>query len=315
MSKSRIWIWLAVVFPLSWALWIPVIIDKANPMFLDLGGGPALAAMWVVARRAGRRVNPARIVAFAAFFALAFAVISLNAPLYSNPPSPLRFDPWLLAPAAIPAWILSGAFSSDSGVRTLLRGIVTPPNWRWPVIVLLILPVFMLATALIGRLLGLPVQFPARGLTASQLASVTAIRFFHYLLFGATFEEPGWRGFLLPELLRRYSPLAASVVLWLPWAIWHLPLDVTRPGWSVGQVVMARMVVLPIFSILLTWAYERSGRGLLSPLIFHAATGSFPYLLPFSPPLLIPLAIVFMIGAVVSSRMWRTTPQAKASAA
>jgi hypothetical protein len=43
------------------------------------------------------------------------------------------------------------------------------------------------------------------------------------------------------------------------------------------------------------------GTRLAQPLIFHAATGSFPNLLPFSPPLLIPLVIVFMIGAVVSS--------------
>jgi hypothetical protein len=61
-------------------------------------------------------------------------------------------------------------FSSDSGVRNLLRGIVAPRNWRWRVIVLLILfIVFMLTTALIGRLLGLPVQFPVRGLTVIQL--------------------------------------------------------------------------------------------------------------------------------------------------
>lgn len=36
-------------------------------------------------------------------------------------------------------------------------------------------------------------------------------------------EELGWRGFVLPRLQQALSPLAASVVLGLIWAIWHAP--------------------------------------------------------------------------------------------
>jgi hypothetical protein len=141
-SRKRIWVYLAVVFPLSWALWIPVMTDKTNPVFLDLSGGPALAAMWVVSARDGNWRNPARFFGFALFLLLSFLFVTLNTALNSIPPASLHFNPWLLLPSAISAWILSGAFSSDTGVRPLLRGVVAPPNWRWPIITLLILPAF-----------------------------------------------------------------------------------------------------------------------------------------------------------------------------
>jgi hypothetical protein len=80
---------------------------------------------------------------------------------------------------------------------------------------------------------------------------------------------------------------------------------VPRPGWGLFVIRQNRGVVLLIFSIPITWVYNRSGRGLLSALVFHGATGSFPYILPSSAPLLVPVAVVLVIAAVVSGRMWR----------
>jgi membrane protease YdiL (CAAX protease family) len=36
-------------------------------------------------------------------------------------------------------------------------------------------------------------------------------------------EETGWRGFALPQLQRRYSPLIASLIVLPMWALWHAP--------------------------------------------------------------------------------------------
>ena len=41
------------------------------------------------------------------------------------------------------------------------------------------------------------------------------VRFLHYLLFVAVYEEPGWRGFLLPRLQSRFSPLMARICHWI----------------------------------------------------------------------------------------------------
>lgn len=43
-------------------------------------------------------------------------------------------------------------------------------------------------------------------------------------LFAAIGEEIGWRGFLLNNLLIKYKPLQASLIVGVIWAIWHYPL-------------------------------------------------------------------------------------------
>ena len=49
-------------------------------------------------------------------------------------------------------------------------------------------------------------------------------KFIFVLLFVGVGEETGWRGFALPELQKRLSPVVAIVVLGAIWAAWHIPL-------------------------------------------------------------------------------------------
>lgn len=44
------------------------------------------------------------------------------------------------------------------------------------------------------------------------------------LLQGPLGEELGWRGYLLPRLLRHYSPLRASILVGFVWAAWHFEI-------------------------------------------------------------------------------------------
>jgi len=48
--------------------------------------------------------------------------------------------------------------------------------------------------------------------------------FVFVLLLGGALEEPGWRGFGLPLLQERYSPVRATLLLGLVWGVWHVPL-------------------------------------------------------------------------------------------
>lgn len=43
-------------------------------------------------------------------------------------------------------------------------------------------------------------------------------------LVGGGQEEPGWRGFALPQLQMSRSPLKATLILGLLWGLWHVPL-------------------------------------------------------------------------------------------
>lgn len=87
-------------------------------------------------------------------------------------------------------------------------------------------------------------------------------------------EEIGWRGFLLPRLQRGRSAWRATVVLWVIWAIWHVPSffylhTVSGPGTLVG-------FLLGIFAgaIFLTWLYNSSGGSVLVVAVWH---GLFDY--------------------------------------
>jgi membrane protease YdiL (CAAX protease family) len=131
--------------------------------------------------------------------------------------------------------------------------------------------------------------------------------FLRNLRFTAFFEEPGWRGFLLPCLQKKFSPLSASLLVWPPWALWHAPLDVTRfelHMWTWVDYMEIRVIFLIPITIIMTWLYNRSGGNILSTAIFHAGMNTFPFILPYAPPVL-GLIFVWAGYAIFTDKMWR----------
>lgn len=302
-SARKIWVYLALTFALSWALWLPAIRHKQNPVLLHLGGGPAIIAV-LMAAGGKREAAAARLWSFLLLVPLLWLIQVFGTSWATGVRGPLDWKPWLFLPSLISAWIISGAWSGDPGVRSLMKTLVRPPNWQWPVVAFLAFPVFLLATAAVARHIHLPVIEPAHGMSVTALAALCAVRFIHTLTFTAVYEEPGWRGFLLPKLQERFSPLVASIFVWLPWAAWHAPLDFSGGiGSNLALWVQVRLIYFIPITILLAWLYNRSG-GLLSAALFHAAINVFPFLLPYSPPLL-GLIFVWAACVVVSNRMWR----------
>jgi membrane protease YdiL (CAAX protease family) len=82
-------------------------------------------------------------------------------------------------------------------------------------------------------------------------------------------EEFGWRGFALPRLLERYSPVKSTLILGLIHAIWHLPLFFI-PGMPQKQLSFPifTMGVLSI-AVFDTALYLRTGASLLLAIIVH----------------------------------------------
>jgi membrane protease YdiL (CAAX protease family) len=89
-------------------------------------------------------------------------------------------------------------------------------------------------------------------------------------------EEIGWRGFLVPELAKRFSFTATAVVSGVIWALWHVPIIVfagynVGTGWYGLAVVCANIIVL---SFVLTWLRLKSG-SLWTGVILHASHNHF----------------------------------------
>jgi membrane protease YdiL (CAAX protease family) len=92
------------------------------------------------------------------------------------------------------------------------------------------------------------------------------------MLFAGGNEEPGWRGFALPRLLTKRSPLTASLILGIIWAAWHVPLFFL-PAWGGAETPFIWFVANTVgLSFIMTWLYNRSRSSVFPVMLFHQAT-------------------------------------------
>lgn len=95
-------------------------------------------------------------------------------------------------------------------------------------------------------------------------------------------EELGWRGFALPRLQQRYSPLVASLILAVVHLLWHLPAYWLREGIHTVPFVFIAAFVVP-WTVIFTWIYNRSGGSLVFAVGFHAISNISLSLVRFMP--------------------------------
>jgi len=86
------------------------------------------------------------------------------------------------------------------------------------------------------------------------------------LLGGPLGEEAGWRGYALPRLQSRFSPVVSSLLLGFLWANWHLPLILAHvyniTWWQFVTMTMAA-------SVFLTYCYNKSKGSTPAAIIVH----------------------------------------------
>ena len=302
--------YLALAFGFSWIMMIGAIKLEFGEQYLNIGtAGPALAALLMSRRRPIAVFRRNRWMWFLVFLLPSWIVLSVHYLWWNSPGASIHLNPWLLLPAFFPAWILSGAASADEGVRGLARRLLHPPN-RWSLYALLFFPVLLGIPSAISYQLGARLIWPDLGGFTFAATGNVAVFFLYSLLFVATLEEPGWRGFLLDRLQRKFSPLSATLLTWVPWALWHAPLDYYRPvRFTLVQEILLRGVFLIPLSIALTWFYNRSGASIQATAIFHACMNTFPYAVPYYQPAWFAL-FIFAAYAVIADRMWSGTSNA-----
>jgi hypothetical protein len=205
--------------------------------------------------------------------------------------------------AALPAFTAARAFSRVQGIRRHFRSLVVPRgNVVWYIVALLTFPTIQLAGAGVARLLGS--QFT---LTASVDPSVAPLLFLQGFFFsGGINEESGWRGFALPRLQARYSPLAAALIVWVFWALWHLPADLAS-GDSVSSILTNRLFFNAMWSILFMWVFNRTNGSVLAPAVFHPAMNTSGTLLPRTDAATV-LFAALVLAVILTGRMWRRLP-------
>ena len=117
----------------------------------------------------------------------------------------------------------------------------------------------------------------------------------------ALFEEIGWRSYVLDRVLSTRSPLEASLLIGLPWGFLHL--TILLPGMmSVGTHPIAQVGSVLLISIILTWAYVRSGHSLWTVTFLHGVQNGLVVLnrgLSIIPASWLLFASCFIIAAIL----------------
>jgi CAAX protease family protein len=114
------------------------------------------------------------------------------------------------------------------------------------------------------------------------------------LLFGATAvswltggqagEELGWRGFALPRLAATFGLGAASVVLGVVWACWHLPLFFL-PGFDTfNQSFPQYLLQVVAVSVAMAWLWGNTRGSLFLTMLLHAAVNNTKDIVPSADP-------------------------------
>jgi uncharacterized protein len=149
------------------------------------------------------------------------------------------------------------------GGRDLLRSLLHVRIGQWWLV--LLLPVLIAAGAAMLAVVG---GAPAPGGDdVAQAVAAAAITLPLIMVVGGPLgEELGWRGFVLPTLLKRHGPIAATLILTPMWIAFHLPWILNEPAqygpaWALAILGMA---------LTMTWLYMRTRGSLALAVVFHA---------------------------------------------
>jgi uncharacterized protein len=162
---------------------------------------------------------------------------------------------------AVAALVLVGRHHGVAGIGSFLRRLTL---WRmsrawWAFLVVGIPAVVYLAAVVAGTIAD---PFPFSPWHAALPAVALA------LVFGPV-EELGWRGFGLPLLQRKFTPLGAALIIGAVWATWHLPAfllaGTAQSEWSIAPFFLGVVAL----SVILTAVFNATRGSILMAALFH----------------------------------------------
>ncbi|HEX6759822.1 MAG TPA: type II CAAX endopeptidase family protein [Propionibacteriaceae bacterium] len=176
----------------------------------------------------------------------------------------------------IAAIVVTGLTRGKHGVRRLLGGL---KRWRvglwWYAAACLLIPVLTVIGIGVRGALGVDPAVPQGSDLAAMLADIGWIGLvltFPLLLlvqcFGSPLlEEPGWRGFALPQVRKRIPAAWAALLVGAIWGLWHVPLFV-----AFDENLPASLALITMHGFFLGWLYLNTN-SLLIAVLGHASLG------------------------------------------
>jgi membrane protease YdiL (CAAX protease family) len=209
----------------------------------------------------------------------------------------------------LPALVGSAAFSTIPGVRDLLRTYRKPRgSFGYYLLALVLVPAIWLLGNLLSRVLGMEVPFFRHPVVDAKLLGMVVLFFLYNVIYGGLSEEPGWRGFALPRLQAKFSPLVSSLILGVIWAVWHAPARFGGIETTSLSDTLAEWVLIVLVTILFTWLFNRTKGSILVTALIHPAMNTTGNFLNASIGALL-LLFLFTVFVIVHDKMWRRLPE------
>ncbi len=310
-----------ITFAITWGLgfsYLAVYKGKSllAPLVFIATCGPALSGIIISAicnTQPKQGTKRTYWIAFlVAWFVSALVFLANNTFINHAPLSPVMVGFTLVTVIPV-AFVISMAYSPIPTIKNYLVSLLQLRGvWGWTLLALLWTPALILVSILIkDPRWGLPNAIHQLPATGPSLIGLVAVKLLYQLFFfNATGEEAGWRGFALPRLQTRTSPLLACLVIGVFWPLWQLFLWMAE-GKSVSSPEywgQAYLLHLPA-TVIIGWFYNRSKGSILVAGIAHAAANTaFMFFPNLDWTVYTVTAAVAALVMILVDRMWKKLP-------
>jgi len=90
---------------------------------------------------------------------------------------------------------------------------------------------------------------------------------FSFFFLGAIGEEVGYMGYAIDTMQARFGALSASILMGIPWAIWHYP-SIIKQGHNLTWIAWGTLGTVAV-RVLIVWIYNNTGKSLFACILFH----------------------------------------------
>ncbi|PZO36180.1 MAG: CPBP family intramembrane metalloprotease [Pseudanabaena frigida] len=90
---------------------------------------------------------------------------------------------------------------------------------------------------------------------------------FGLFFIGAVAEETGYMGYAIEPMQERFGALSASILMGIPWAVWHYP-SIIQQGHNLTWIAWATLGTVAV-RVLIVWIYNNTDKSLFACILFH----------------------------------------------
>jgi hypothetical protein len=200
----------------------------------------------------------------------------------------------------VAAIVLTAVYERGAGLIALFKKALDFRfGKRWWLLVMLLFPLLVLSAFLMG--IATDGAIPPSDAWSNFWLLIPA--FFSVMFLSGPFEEEfGWRGYALPRLQAKFTPIVSSLILGAIWAAWHIPqFLIPGNGMFYKTPFLTYVPTVIAATVFFTWVFNNTRGSLLAMLFLHTTMNYSFFLLPVLETSLgyVYVLSVFAVAAIV----------------